>query len=262
MFSQEERCLYKNHQLRQVICQLRYPTILAISTQEPVEFQEAVRQVFPVYEKRKEQVPPKVLNVPGQPPRFEPQPPVINHQFSTADGNYRINLCQDFISLTCQHYHSWEEFAHQMDKPLASFIQIYAPAYFMRIGLRYLNAFSKAELGLDSTPWRNLLNPAYLGLMASEDVPEQSFNRCVQDVDVAIPGGCNLKLHVGPGRIKHGKDDSDQEVKMILDMDVSMSGNVPVNLSAASMQTVHMQADSIFRDAVTDTLHEAMEPEE
>ncbi len=261
MFSQEERCIYKNHQLKQVICQLRYPTILTIAAKEPVEFQEAVRHAFPVYEKRQEPLPPKVVTLPGQPPRFEQQPPMINHQFSTADGVYRINLCQDFISLTCQHYQSWEEFARMMDKPLASFIQVYAPSYFVRIGLRYLNAFSRRELDLEGTPWKELLEPAYLGLMASEDVTERAFNRCTQDVDVDIPGGCNLKLHVGPGRIKHGNDDSDQEVKMIFDMDMSMSGNIPVNLSAGSMQTVHAQADSVFRDAITDTLHDAMEPE-
>ena len=48
---------------------------------------------------------------------------------------------------------------------------------------------------------------------------------------------------------------------MIFDLDVSMSGNVPVNLSAASMQTIHTQAGSIFRDAITDVLHDAMDPE-
>ena len=40
-----------------------------------------------------------------------------------------------------------------------------------------------------------------------------------------------------------------------------MGGNVPVNLAAGSMQTVHAQAGSIFRDAITDTLHDAMEPD-
>ena len=47
---------------------------------------------------------------------------------------------------------------------------------------------------------------------------------------------------------------------MILDLDVAMSGNVPVNLAAASMQTAHAHADSVFRGAITDTLHDAMEP--
>ena len=51
-------------------------------------------------------------------------------------------------------------------------------------------------------------------------------------------------------------------MKLIFDLDVSMSGNVPVNLAAGAMQTVHSQAGSIFRDAITDTLHDAMEAKE
>lgn len=261
MFSQAERVIYRHPQLAEVICQLRFPTILSISAHEPAEFQEAIRDVFPQYLRRQDQLPVKITPVPGQPPKVEQPQPVTNYQFMTADGSYRINLTQDFISLTCAKYDRWEAFARMMDKPLASFIRTYHPAYFQRVGLRYLNAFSRRDLDLEGTPWRELLEPAYLGLLAEEDMQEGAFARCTQDVDAAIPGGCRVKLHVGPGLIKRGGDNSDKEVKMIFDLDVSMSGNVPVNMAAASMQTVHTQAGSIFRDAITDTLHDAMEPE-
>ena len=258
MFSQEERVIFSNNQLVEVICQLRFPTILAISAREPVDFQEAIRDVFPRYQKRMDQLPPKVTAAPGQPPKMEQPPAIVNHQFMTADGSYRINLSQGFISLTATRYTSWEEFARMMDKPLASFIRIYSPAYFERVGLRYLNAFSRKALGLEETPWRELLAPEYLGLLASEDIPEAAFSRCTQDLECAIPGGCRLKLHVGPGMVKRGKE-QDPEVKLIFDQDISMTGNIPVNMAAASMQTAHAQADSIFFAAVTDTLRDAMD---
>lgn len=258
MFSQEERCIYANNQLMEVICQLRFPTILAVEAREPVDFQEAVRDVFPRYQVRQEQLPPKMTQIPGQPPKVEPQKPVTNHQFATQDGAYRINLTQNFISLTSSRYTRWEEFARMMDKPLASFIKTYSPAYFERVGLRYLNAFSRQKLGLEECGWKDLLQPQYLGVLAFDDLPEQSYTRCTQDVEVAIPGGCRMKLHVGPGMIRRGQDDSDKEAKLIFDLDVFMSGNVPVNLAAGSMQTVHAQADSIFRGAITETLHDAM----
>lgn len=260
MFSQEERCTYRHNQLVEVICQLRFPTILAIGAREPVDFQEAIREVFPNYVLRQDQLPAKVTAAPGQPPKVEQPKPIANHQFSTIDGKYRINLSQGFISLTCREYTSWEDFARMMDKPLASFIEIYKPACFERVGLRYVNAISRNALGLEQMSWKELIEPAYLGLLASEDIPEQAFSRCTQDVDAALPGGCRLKLHVGPGLVKRGQDTSDKEVKMILDLDVAMSGNVPVNLAAASMQTAHAHADSVFRGAITDTLHDAMEP--
>ena len=40
-----------------------------------------------------------------------------------------------------------------------------------------------------------------------------------------------------------------------------MPGKVQVNLSAAALATLHDQAWAIFRGAITDTLHDAMEPE-
>ena len=261
MFSQSERCIYRKNQLAEVVCQLRFPTILSIGAREPVDFQDSIRQIFPRYIQRQDQLPPKMVQVPGQQPRFEAQKPVVNHQFMTADGNYRINLSQNFIALTCGKYTRWEDFARMMDQPLASFIELYQPSYFERVGLRYLNAISRRDLELEGTPWKELLEPKYLGLLADEEVPEQAFSRCSLDVEAAIPGGCRMKLHVGPGMVNKGNDASDKEGKLIFDLDVSMGGNIPVNMTAGSMQTVHAQAGSIFRDAITDTLHDAMEPE-
>lgn len=261
MFSHEERCRYNRNQLAEVICQFRFPTILAIGAREPVDFQEAIRGVFPNYLLRQDRLPAKVTAIPGQPPRVEQPNPIANHQFATADGKYRINLSQGFISLTCSSYTCWEDFARMMDRPLASFIEIYKPAHFERVGLRYLNTISRRELELEHLSWKELIEPAYLGLLASEDIPETAFTRCTQDVDAALPGGCRMKMHIGPGLIKRGQNTADKEVKMILDLDVSMSGNVPVNLAAASMQTLHTHAGSVFRGAITDTLHDAMEPQ-
>ena len=260
MFSDEPRCIYNHNQLVEVICQLRFPTILTINAQEPAQFQDGIRDVFPKYQLRQEQLPVKVTNIPGQPPQVAQPKPINNYQFTSADGIYRINLAQNFISLTCARYSNWEEFARMMDKPLATFIKTYQPAYFERVGLRYLNAFSRQKLGLENTPFREMLEPAYLGLLAQEDIPEQAFSRCSQDVEAKIPGGCMMKLHVGPGLLKRGGDVSDKEVKLIFDLDVSMVGNVPVNMAAGSMETVHTQAGRIFRDAVTDTLHDALDP--
>ena len=52
MFSHEPRCIYRHNQLADVICQLRFPEILAIGTNLPVDFQESIRAEFPLYQKR------------------------------------------------------------------------------------------------------------------------------------------------------------------------------------------------------------------
>ena len=54
LFAKYERCLYQRSPLIEVICQLRFPTILSIGSQEPAEFQEAIRHEFQQFVARQE----------------------------------------------------------------------------------------------------------------------------------------------------------------------------------------------------------------
>lgn len=259
MFSREERVIYRKNQLGEVICQLRFPEILTIEANIPADFQEAIRDQFPRYSVRKETPLPKLSGVPGN-LQLEKQLPKNNYQFVSADGIWKINLTSQFISLACSRYTCWEDFAAKLDKPLAAFIQIYRPAYFERVGLRYLNFISRNSLGLQDLPYRELIQSHYLGLLADEEIQEGATTRSTIDAELAIRGGCRAKIHAGPGLVKRAGQ-QDKEPKFILDLDLYMIGNVPVNLSAGSLQTLHAQANSLFRGAITDVLHNAMEPD-
>ena len=124
---------------------LRFPDILTIGAGAPVEFQEAIRGDYPRYSAIKEpqMVRPGIVQTPTQ--------ISLNHQFVSADGLWRINLTSKFISLACSCYTRWEEFAARLDKPLAAFIRIYQPAWFDRVGLRYLNFFSRKQYSFFSS---------------------------------------------------------------------------------------------------------------
>lgn len=258
MFSNEPRCIYRNNQLAEVICQLRFPEILAISAKLPVDFQEAIRDEFPVYSSRKENPAPKFTGTPGNltPVRQEP---VTNYQFASADGLWRVNLTGKFISLSCTRYTCWEDFARKLDKPLVALIKIYHPAYFERVGLRYLNFFSRKDLELEGTSYSDMFQPCYLGLLGEEDVSEAGTTRSSVDAELSIRGGCKVKIHAGPGLVRRGPQ-PDSEVKFVFDQDLYMSGQVPVNVSVGALQTLHSQAWSIFRGAITPQVHRAMNP--
>ena len=260
MLSQESRCIYEQNQLAEVICQLRFPEILTIETTLPDQFQETIRQEFPQFSRRQEALPPKIVGVPGN-LTLQNQPTSVNYQFTSADGVWRVNLTGKFISLACTNYTCWEDFAKKLDKPLASFIQIYKPAYFERVGLRYVNFISRSALDLEGVPFSALISPCYLGPLAEEDVKEDTVTRCSVDTEMAIKGGCRVKLHAGPGLTKRNGQ-ADKEVKFIFDQDLYMPGQIPVNLSAGALQTLHRQAYAIFRGAITNRLHNAMEPRE
>ena len=259
MFSNKSRCRYRESQLGEVICQLRFPEILTIAANAPVEFQEAIRDEYPQFSRRQEAPAPRITGAPGN-LTLQNQPAVINYQFASADGVWRVNLTSKFISLACSKYTCWEDFAGALDKPLAAFIRIYKPAYFERVGLRYLNFISRKDLGLEGIPFSELIAPCYLGPLAEEDVAEATTTRCSVDAEMAIRSGCRVKLHAGPGLVKRGGQE-DKEVKFIFDQDLYIPGQLQLNLVAGALQTLHSQAGSIFRGAITDRLHEAMEPE-
>ena len=255
MFSKEPRCHYENHQVGQVICQLRFPEILTIGVNVPVEFQEAIRADFPRYVLRQE----TPGRVPGAPvdPRVKSTP---NYNFVSADGMWRVNLTSKFISLSTGRYEGWEDFARRLDKPLASFISIYKPAFFERVGLRYVNFISRKALELEGVPFRELIHSRYLGILDDEEIPDGAVGQSKVEAELALRGGCRARINAGPGLVKRGNV-NDGEIKFIFDQDLYMSGNVPVNHSAGALQTLHSQAFAIFRDAITDKLHEAMEPD-
>ena len=258
MFFDRERYLYRRPQLMEVICQLRFPTILSIGARDPVDFQEAIRQDFPQYKRLQEQPQPKLTGAPGS-FRVEEGERITNYQFLSADGKWKVNLTNNFIALATPAYTKWEDFAAKLDLILAQFIPIYRPSYFERVGLRFINAFSRKALDLEGVPFRELFQPGYLGLLGEEDVREEGFARAGQDVELSISGGCRVKLHAGPGMVQRGNV-KDGEVRFILDNDVFMNGKLPVAQCAPALQTVHIQADRLFAGAITQRLHEAMEP--
>ena len=251
LLSQHPRTHYAKAPVHEVICQLRFPTILSINQADPAEFQDRIRAVLPQYVKREEHPAPK----PGQNAET-----VNNYHFLSQDGRWKLNLTKDFIALSTLSYPGWEEFARMLDKPLAAFIQLYKPAYFQRVGLRYLNIVSRTTLDLEDVSWRELFTPAYLGPMAEADLSEDRVVNCACDTQFKLDSSCTAKIHAGIGRLKTNIPNApqDPEVKFIFDMDLSMGGNTACGLAAAALETLHGHSSRVFEGAITDRLRDAM----
>ena len=247
--------IYEKCQLVETICQLRFPAILSIETKVPADFQELIREAFPRYECRSE--------------KLGGTEAVKNHCFFAPDGSSRLNLTKDFISLSTVRYTGWDSFAHLLDEPLGQLIQVYKPAYFERIGLRYLNGFSRTLLGLEGRRWNDLIQPQYLGVLDDDDIDEASVSRCSVDVERQLDARCKLRVHAGPGNVQRTirtgngvQTLNEPEPRFILDMDVFAPGQLRLESAAETLELIHSHADRLFSEAITDTLHEAMEPVE
>ena len=257
LFAPYERFHYARSPLVEVICQLRFPTILSIGANEPAAFQEAIRKEFPKYMTRQEQLPPKVVKN-GNTTALETPKPITNYHFISEDGRWKINLTQNFIALSTLAYQRWEDFAIRLDQALAQFIQIYQPAFFERIGLRYVNAVSRKALGLEGQLWDDLIQSQYIGILGEPDVEESEIAKCSLEVDTPLVGGYRMKLRTGPGLVGGGK--TDKEVKFVLDADFSTAGKMTAEAVPEKLERMHRFAVCFFQGAITKELHEAMGP--
>ena len=254
LFSDHPRTIYQNAPAHEVICQLRFPTILSIGSTDPAQLQEAVRSDFPRYAARQEQQQARITNG-----KVEQVPPVTNYNFISADGFWKINLTKDFIALSTLRYTRWEDFAQKLDKVLALFIQIYQPAFFERIGLRYINAFSRNRLNLQDALWDDLINAPFIGILSEPDVDETATPRSSLDAEVNLSQSRHMKLHAGPGMLGDGK--RDPEPKFILDGDFSVvDRQLPISRVAGDLDVLHDYAVRLFNAAITQELHDAMGP--
>ena len=250
LFSDRPRTVYQNAPVHEVVCQLRFPTILSINNVEPADFQEEIRDSLPQYLRRQD-------SIPG--PNGQKQA-VTNYHFLSEDGRWKLNLTKDFIALSTLRYPGWEEFAHHLDQPLAAFIRLYRPAYFQRVGLRYVNIFSREQLGLAGVPWRDLLSPVYLGGLQDPETSEEDFPGWNCESLLRLDSSSKAKVRAGLGRLQGGNAPQNPEPKFILDQDLFMGEKVPCTLAAGALETLHAHAIRIFEGAVTGRLRQAMEP--
>jgi uncharacterized protein (TIGR04255 family) len=142
-----------------------------------------------------------------------------------------------------------------MTGPLQALTEIYAPAFFTRIGLRYQDLIQRSKLGLDRTVWSALLRPAIAGELASPELAgtvEESFTQVL----VRLPS------ESGQVRIRHGLAQvagSDEECYLI-DSDFYREGKVATDEASRTLDSFNRQSGRLFRWCITDRLHQAMEP--
>lgn len=250
-----KRFIYEKSQLVEVICQLRFPTILSIDTKEPADFQDTVRENFPRYIVQNEKLPAQNGTQTAR-----------NHSFLSEDGGYKLSLTRNFFALSTMRYTSWEDFAHTLDEPLGQFIRIYRPAFFERVGLRYVNGFSRERLGLRDRRWSDLLQPQYLGVLDDDGVDEGSVRKCAVEVEMQLDERSRVKLHAGPGQIRRAirtpqgvQTVQEQDSRFIFDQDLFSAGKLRLPEVMETLDRLHGYADRLFSEAITDVLHDAME---
>lgn len=257
-FPQTPREIYRNNPLDVVTFQLRFPTILSITAGQPVQFQEAIRSEYPWYEQQ------SPSDLPDVPPELRdlvqgfglPQAP-LTYAFETENRARRISLAQDFISVHEQQYREWRNFRSEMEHAEGVLKDLYAPAFYTRIGLRYRDVLDRSRYGLEATPWSELLNPIFLGVLGSQEIAPDVVRQSQSQVVLTIPDVAD-----GQVVLHHGLavDEDTGSSLYLIDADFSTQSRCHSDDAFNVADNFNRWAGHLFRWAITDVLREKLDP--
>ncbi|MCI0485873.1 MAG: TIGR04255 family protein [Blastocatellia bacterium] len=259
-FPKVERVLYKRNPLDQVICQLRFPPILRIDAEIPANFQDKVRTLFPNFLETSQWNVEVSPNLKGQIP-FDIVQQVLqssgnkNYEFSSEDGQWKINLTRNFVALTTKKYERWEEFKEKLQVPLEALINIYTPDYFSRVGLRYMDIIKRSALNLGDVSWDKLLQPYILGILGCQEVG--SYVKDFENkYEVELSDGQSFVRII----TKFAEALEDREICYMIDSDFYNSQKTKIDSVVEKLDYLNTRASRLIQWCITGQLHDAMEP--
>jgi uncharacterized protein (TIGR04255 family) len=251
-FPESQRIVFAENPLVEVIAQLTFPSILAIAAGPPADFQEAVRSEYPIYE--------RIEGLPNIPPELEqmlsglPIPiPVdtVTHRFSSETG-FTISLAREFAAVATTNYQEWQDFRSEIERAKTALETVYRPAFYTRLGLRYRDIVDRERLDLTETPWRELLNPAILGVLGADESIQAGTRAVRGEASIALddPQGAFVNL-------THGLADQSGN-RYAVDADWFTEERSDVDVVFEVLDRFNSQAGNLFRWAIEPRLQDAM----
>jgi len=256
-FPDVTRVIYDKNPLVNVICQFRFPPILKIDSEVPASFQEKIRNKFPLYLEKREYIqqllPQNISGLANQ--LLAKQATGKNHEFSTEDNVWKINVTKTFITLSTSEYKKWEDFIENFKFAINAFNEIYAPQFFNRIGLRYIDVFNRTELELQGTNWNELIKPEFLGLLSTAYADKvQGFESIYE---IKLEDNISLVRMIA-SIVKEPKTNEDC---FMVDSDFHNIQKNDLQKAFAILEFLHQRASRLMRCIIQDKLHEALKPE-
>lgn len=263
-FPQSPRVVFDRNPLQEVVCQLKFPTILEIKTSEPASFQNRLRQGYPLYSREENHgfptagMPKSIADIIAQLPIARRGEDVV-HKFLTEDSARVISLSPEFLAVTENDYHRWEQFRNEIESAKSALEDEYGPAFYSRIGLRYVDIIDREMLGLGDTSWDSLIEPSVIGMLGAgevgKSVREMRSVVLVELGDARVPEG-QVRVRHGLVGLENGHD------VYKVDVDLFTEERSAVGDVLGSLDVFNTVAGNLFRWAITDTLREALVPTE
>lgn len=257
LFPQFQRVIYEKNPLAEVICQLRFPRILRIDVELPAAFQDRIREEYPEVSQSSTvelgQLPPEFAAIAGIDKALGAGQQ--RYDFASPDGAWRVSLTSHFLALTTSDYRRWEEFKKRLSGPLSALREIYRPAFFTRVGLRYQNVIHRSELDLKDVAWNALLQDHVLGELSTPRF-EQAALHVARDLLL------QLDEHGDRVRVQHGfaRAGQDPEICYLIDGDFFIERQTEPGYATDILDRLNKESGKLFRWCIKERLHDAMVP--
>lgn len=258
-FPEAQRVLYDRNPLDTVICQLRFPQILRIEAEDPVAFQERIRGEYPVFSARAQvdlasAFPPEFAKLMAENLSLQLRQGRA-YDFTSSDEKWKTTLTGTYLALTATRaYVRWEDFKSRLTPLIGALVDVYQPAFFSRIGLRYQNVIRRSTLGLEGVPWRELIQAHVAGELASS-LPETVIVGINAAVKLQFDGDEQVVVRHGLAELE-----GSAETAYGLDGDFFTGARTEVTDALDRLENFNRGARRLFHWCITERLHEAMGP--
>ncbi|MBO3457472.1 TIGR04255 family protein [Aetokthonos hydrillicola Thurmond2011] len=253
-----ERVIYEYNPLIEVIAQIRFPTILKITSQEPVDFQDRLRFEYPIFEASKNlQVPVELSNVLTQ---FNSSiASDLMYQFKSEDLSWQISVDKNSITLVTNKYERYEKFIGRFKYAVEIFEQIYNPSFYSRIGLRYRDLIIRSKLNITNKKWIELI-PKHIAYELYTPELEESIINLLKNLQLRTEFG-QVNFNHGLVQVRDIEKNLD-ETSYLLDADFFTEQKIEKGENVwNTFDKANRVARNLFRWSITEELHNTMRPQ-
>jgi len=252
---ESEYVIYERNPLIQVACQLRFPPILKISHEQPVEFQDEIRSQYPLFEKIQMPFPSQVPQIIQQPGFF---PLGLAYNFKSEDQKWQLSITQDSVTIVTFAYEKYLLFQRRFKEAVDIFEKIYNPSFYTRVGIQYQDLIIRSKLGLENRKWSDLI---------TQNIASELYDSEFEPLIQSITKNLILKTEHGQINFRHGlvnvkePDKTNDELAYLLDSDFYTENKIERGENVwNTLGQFNKSARKLFRWSITDTLHAAMQP--
>lgn len=190
-----EIATFKKNFLKEVVCELRFPTLFSLAKKDLVDVVAPIKKRLPLFVEGQEV--PLATSVDARHPE-----PVF--EFLSKDRKTRFAIRTSRLTLSTTDYEDFDDFSALLHICVASTKKLIDAGFFTRVGLRYVNAIPLAE---ELEGWINpeLVRPLVTGVYGS-------VSKIVQEVRGAA-------ARSGQYSFRHGIPGDAESPAYILDFD-------------------------------------------